>query len=71
MRQARTVTTRIGGIIKQEYRIIFEHNHSQVWRDHHLIFDGYETEGYKMMDQDIQSSKEIAKQLGLSFEIIE
>lgn len=71
MRQARTVITKIGGIIKQEYLIIFEHNHSQVWRDQQLIFDGCETEGYKRLDQDIKASKELAKQLALTFEIIE
>lgn len=70
MRQARTFTTRIGATLEQKYLIIFENNHSQIWRDHTLLYDGNALGGDKYLDNDIKEAKKIAEKFGLSFEII-
>lgn len=72
MREAMTTTVIVGGVIKQEYILIHENNHCHiVFNRSKILFDGYILDGYDWLENRISKDKELAKTLGLDFEITE
>ena len=69
MREAMTTETLVGGVLKQEYLLIHEHNHCQIiFNRKKILFDGYILDGYDFLEKQIKSDKALAEANGLSFE---
>ena len=72
MTQAVSYTATIGGIIKQRYIYQFEHNHGRFFQDGysgHMIYDGDEQKGYRVIDEYFKAEKERAESMGLTYEL--
>ena len=70
MRSYYKVTVRTAGIIDYDIESWSEHNHSSVYSGGSPLFDGYSPEAYKVIEKEIERLVNIAKQHGMTVEVI-
>lgn len=70
MRSYYKVTVKIAGIIEHDIESWSEHNHSSVYSNGSPLFDGYRPEAYKAIEKEIGRLVSIAKQYGMTAEVI-
>jgi hypothetical protein len=71
MRRCSETVILVGGVLRQTLTMYTENNHSTIYNElDECLFDGYFCEAVKVKDQEIAKRISLAKEMGLTAEII-